>query len=169
MEKEKNIESKDLIVWWYSVWTAVATDFASKNDFERLVLVSPLSSRYDMSRKLFWFALQKILFLPDSYVTKDLVKKKQLVLGAEMLEADNQEHINQYLSGAIDQEKLDSTVRLWSNYKTDYKPLVDFAKEKKFPCGQHVWKGQRIIMRHNGPKNWHWLWVTRPGACLSRS
>lgn len=75
LKKEKNIESKDLIVWWYSVWTAVATDFASKNDFERLVLVSPLSSRYDMSRKLFWFALQKILFLPDSYVTKDLVKK----------------------------------------------------------------------------------------------
>ena len=75
LKKEKNIESNDLIVWWYSVWTALATDFASKNDFERLVLVSPLSSRYDMSRKLFWFALQKILFLPDSYVTKDLVKK----------------------------------------------------------------------------------------------
>jgi uncharacterized iron-regulated protein len=26
---------------------------------------------------------------------------------------------------------LDSTARLWPNYKTDYKPLVDFAKEKK--------------------------------------
>ncbi|MDD3793818.1 MAG: alpha/beta fold hydrolase [Candidatus Gracilibacteria bacterium] len=75
LQKEKNIESKDLIVWGYSVGTAVATDFASKNDFERLVLVSPLSSRYDMSRKLFGFALQKILFLSDSYVTKDLVKK----------------------------------------------------------------------------------------------
>lgn len=64
-------------------------------------------------------------------LTKDLAKKKQLVLGAEMLEADNQEQLNQYLSGVIDQEKLDSTARLWSNYKTDYKPLVDFAKEKK--------------------------------------
>ncbi|MEZ4981018.1 MAG: ChaN family lipoprotein [Saprospiraceae bacterium] len=25
--------------------------------------------------------------------------------------------------------ELDSTARLWSNYKTDYAPLVDFAKE----------------------------------------
>ena len=73
-----------------------------------------------------------VVHLLQFELTKDLSKKKQLVLGAEMLEADNQEHINQYLSGAIDQEKLDSTVRLWSNYKTDYKPLVDFAKEKKF-------------------------------------
>lgn len=75
LQNEKGIKNADLIVWWYSVWTAVATDFASKNDFERLILVSPLSSRYDMSRKLFWFALQKILFSKDSYVTKNLVKK----------------------------------------------------------------------------------------------
>lgn len=65
-------------------------------------------------------------------LTKDLAEKKQLVLGAEMLEADNQEQVNQYLSGAINQKKLDSTARLWHNYNTDYKPLVDFAKEKKF-------------------------------------
>lgn len=64
-------------------------------------------------------------------LTKDLAKKKKLVLGAEMIEADNQEQLNQYLSGVIDQEKLDSTARLWDNYKTDYKPLVDFAKDKK--------------------------------------
>lgn len=73
-----------------------------------------------------------IVHLLQFELTKDLAKKKQLVLGAEMLEADNQDQINQYLSGAIDQEKLDSTARLWSNYKTDYKPLVDLAKERKF-------------------------------------
>ena len=65
-------------------------------------------------------------------LTKDLAQKKQLVLGAEMLEADNQEQINQYLKGEINQKKLDSTARLWNNYKTDYKPLVDFAKVKNF-------------------------------------
>jgi uncharacterized iron-regulated protein len=65
-------------------------------------------------------------------LTKDLAEKTNLVLGAEMLEADNQEQINQYLRGEINQKKLDTTARLWNNYKTDYKPLVDFAKEKKF-------------------------------------
>ena len=64
--------------------------------------------------------------------TKDLAQKKDLVLGAEMLEADNQKQIDQYLKGEINQKQLDSSARLWKNYKTDYKPLVDFAKEKKF-------------------------------------
>ena len=48
-----------------------------------------------------------------------------------MIERDNQDELNSYLSGKINQKQLDSTARLWSNYKTDYKPLVDFAKEKK--------------------------------------
>ena len=66
-------------------------------------------------------------------LTKDLAEKKQLVLGAEMLEADNQKQLDQYLKGEINQKQLDSTARLWSNHKTDYKPLVDFAKENKLP------------------------------------
>ena len=64
-------------------------------------------------------------------LTKDIAAKKSIVQGAEMLEADNQKQVNQYLSGEIDQKKLDSTARLWPNYKTDYKLLVDFAKENK--------------------------------------
>ncbi len=64
-------------------------------------------------------------------LTKDVAENKTVVLGAEMLEADNQKQVNQYLNGAINQKKLDSTARLWPNYKTDYKPLVDFAKENK--------------------------------------
>jgi uncharacterized iron-regulated protein len=66
-------------------------------------------------------------------LTKDLAEKKPLVLGAEMLEADNQKQLDQYLKGEINQKQLDSTARLWPNYKTDYKPLVDFAKEKNLP------------------------------------
>lgn len=66
-------------------------------------------------------------------LTKDLAEKKNLVLGAEMIEADNQDELNQYLKGQIDQKAFDTLARLWNNHKTDYKPLVDFAKERKFP------------------------------------
>lgn len=66
-------------------------------------------------------------------LTKDLAEKKALILGAEMIETDNQVPLNQYLKGEINQKKLDSTARLWPNYKTDYKPLVDFAKERNIP------------------------------------
>ncbi len=65
-------------------------------------------------------------------LTKDLAEKKNLVLGAEMIEADNQKQLDQYLAGQINQKAFDTLARLWPNYKTDYKPLVDFAKEKKF-------------------------------------
>ncbi len=64
-------------------------------------------------------------------LTKDLAEQGKVVLGAEMLEADNQRQLDSYLNGEITQKQLDSTARLWPNYKTDYKPLVDYAKEKQ--------------------------------------
>lgn len=65
-------------------------------------------------------------------LAKDLAEKKKLTLGAEMFEADNQKQLDQYLKNDVEDAKIDSTARLWPNYKTDYKPLVDFAKEKNF-------------------------------------
>ena len=53
----------------------------------------------------------------------------KLILGAEMFEADNQMILNEYLLGKISNKSFESEMRLWPNYKTDYKPLVEFAKE----------------------------------------
>jgi len=72
-----------------------------------------------------------IIHLLELEFAKDLAAKKKLIMGAEMIETDNQPQLERYLRGEITQKQLDSTARLWSNYKTDYKPLVDFAKEKK--------------------------------------
>ena len=63
--------------------------------------------------------------------TQRMHGKHPISLGAEMLEADGQKQLDSYLSGEITQQELDSTSSLWMNYKTDYKPLVDFAKENK--------------------------------------
>ncbi len=63
--------------------------------------------------------------------TKDLHGRRALVLGAEMFEADNQESLDRYLRGEIDAKGLDTLARLWSNYKTDYAPLVNFARANK--------------------------------------
>lgn len=66
-------------------------------------------------------------------ITEALYEKKkgQLILGAEMFERDNQAQLDQYLSGKFDAKTLKDSARLWNNYATDYKPLVDFAKNKK--------------------------------------
>lgn len=52
-----------------------------------------------------------------------------LILGAEMFENDDQIKLNEYLSGIIPQKNFEEEAKLWKNYKTDYKPLVDFAKD----------------------------------------
>jgi uncharacterized iron-regulated protein len=62
-------------------------------------------------------------------VTKELKQSRDLVLGAEMFEADNQEPLDLYLAGKLSAKGLDSNARLWKNYPTDYAPLVNFAKQ----------------------------------------
>jgi uncharacterized iron-regulated protein len=62
-------------------------------------------------------------------VTSELANRRSLTLGAEMMEADDQDELNDYLQGTINYKELDSLARLWPNYKTDYAPLIDFAKE----------------------------------------
>ncbi len=68
-------------------------------------------------------------------VTADLyrVAGDRLVQGAEMFEADNQLLLDEYLSAAYEADKFEAEVKLWKNYKTDYKPLVEFAKKNKLP------------------------------------
>ncbi len=60
------------------------------------------------------------------------VKKDKLFFGAEMFENGNQLVLNEYLAGSYPEEKmLREVTQMWRNYKTDYKPLVDFAKDNK--------------------------------------
>ncbi|MDO6855072.1 ChaN family lipoprotein [Cellulophaga lytica] len=64
-------------------------------------------------------------------VTKDIHKNKTVTLGAEMLEADNQTQLTNYVNGVSDAKTLDTVARLWPNYNTDYAPLVNYAKKNK--------------------------------------
>ena len=66
-------------------------------------------------------------------ITKDLFESKQqdLVLAAEMFESDVQVILTEYLNGKISEKSFESEARIWPNYKTDYKPLVQFAKDNE--------------------------------------
>jgi len=66
-------------------------------------------------------------------LTTDLNENRELILGAEMLEADNQVILDAYLKDSISYKALDSLARLWPNHKTDYAPLVDYAKNSQLP------------------------------------
>lgn len=68
-------------------------------------------------------------------LTKDLYdrRKTQLVMGAEMFETDNQLAFAAYVAGQTTADELTGQVRLWPNYETDYRPIVDFARDNKIP------------------------------------
>ena len=58
------------------------------------------------------------------------LKGDKLVFGAEMFESPNQLVLNEYLAGFYPEKKMfPEMTQLWKNYNTDYKPLVEFAKD----------------------------------------
>ena len=60
------------------------------------------------------------------------IKGDKLFFGAEMFENPNQLVLNEYLAGFYPEKKMiPEMTQMWANYKTDYKPLVEFAKEKE--------------------------------------
>ena len=60
------------------------------------------------------------------------LKGKKLFFGAEMFESGNQLVLDEYLNGLYPEKKmLPEITQMWGNYQTDYKPLLEFAKENE--------------------------------------
>jgi len=59
------------------------------------------------------------------------MKGNNLMLGAEMFEADEQLILDEYVNGTITEKNFLEQARLWPNYATDYAPLVNFARNNK--------------------------------------
>lgn len=68
-------------------------------------------------------------------VAKALYEKhgENLIMGAEMYEADQQLIIDEYLSGAVKYRYFKDQARLWKNHETDYYPILNFCKENNVP------------------------------------
>ncbi|TVT38541.1 ChaN family lipoprotein [Hymenobacter setariae] len=67
-------------------------------------------------------------------VAKDLQRLKgpgKLVLGMEMFERDVQPLVAQYAAGTLPDTAFERQSRPWPNYATDYRPLLQFARQEK--------------------------------------
>ena len=51
------------------------------------------------------------------------------VLGAEMMEADDQLVLDEFLAGWVSDDKLKAAANLWPNHFTDYHPLLELARD----------------------------------------
>lgn len=65
-------------------------------------------------------------------IAKDVKKAgRDLSIGMEMFETDDQLIIDEYMNGLIDEKQFLNEAKFWDNYKTDYKPIVEFARSNK--------------------------------------
>ena len=64
-------------------------------------------------------------------IVRDLCEahKDKLTIGLEMLEADNQLILDEYLGGLISSDRFEEEARLWPNYFTDYAAVVGLGRE----------------------------------------
>lgn len=91
-----------------------------------------------------WLELQLVQSLYETH-------GEGLTLGAEMLEADNQLILDEYLRSDITQERFEAEARLWPNYSTDYYPIVFFAKENRIPVvATNVPRRYANVVKHKG-------------------
>jgi uncharacterized iron-regulated protein len=60
-------------------------------------------------------------------------RDRQIALSLEMFERDVQIVVDEYLNNLISENHFLLSSRPWGNYKTDYRPRVEFAKANKLP------------------------------------
>ena len=79
-------------------------------------------------------------------------KSQDLVLGAEMFESDDQLILDEYLSGKVRGKNFKEEAKLWHNYKTDYKPLIEFAKTNNLRfIATNIPRRYASMVFHQGP------------------
>ena len=57
----------------------------------------------------------------------------KLVLSLEMFERDVQPQLDAYLADSTDEASFLANSRPWGNYRTDYRPMLEFAKARHWP------------------------------------
>jgi len=60
-------------------------------------------------------------------------KRRPVALSLEMFERDVQTVVDEYTGGLIQERHFLASSRPWNNYQTDYRPLVEYAREHHLP------------------------------------
>jgi uncharacterized iron-regulated protein len=71
--------------------------------------------------------------LQAKFLQEFLRNVEDAAVSMEMFERDVQTVLDRYLAGEIDEEVFLQEARAWSNYQTDYRPLIEYSKEERLP------------------------------------
>ena len=65
---------------------------------------------------------------------ESLVRRRpDIAVSLEMFERDTQASLDAYLAGTLEEAAFLENSRPWAKYQTDYRPLVEIARERKWP------------------------------------
>lgn len=101
-------------------------------------------------------ALQDSLFR-HLYARADTATARPVALSLEMFDRDVQYILDEYRDGLINEENFLQSARPWRNYRSDYRPLVEFARAQDVP-----------VLAANAPRRYANL-VSRKGRAALRS
>ena len=80
-------------------------------------------------------------------------RNPEITLSLEHFERDVQPVVDQYLAGEIGEKVLEKDGRGWPNYKSSYRPLVEFAKNNELPViASEAPKSAVICVGRKGPE-----------------
>jgi uncharacterized iron-regulated protein len=75
----------------------------------------------------------ELLQRADERYSQAAGRKRSIALSLEMFERDVQTIVDEYLGGFITERHFLLSSRPWNNYETDYRPLVEYAREHHLP------------------------------------
>lgn len=126
---------------------SVSTDTASSP----YLVFRPDGSRTTMSELVETVLAHDVVFIGESHddsvthlVELEILRKtrerldsldadRTLVLAMEMFEQDVQTVVDEYLAGHIRERDFLAAARPWSNYQSDYRPLIEYARDHQLP------------------------------------
>jgi uncharacterized iron-regulated protein len=138
---------------FFSINLFANNSIITKNDGQTVDLNKIAS---DQSNVYFFGEFHDNSFLHQKEIDflKALYKKnKNIAISMEMFERDVQDKLNEYLAGKIKEKDFLKETRAWPNYKTDYKPIIEFAKKHNLPViAANIPRRYAAMMRKKGVK-----------------
>ncbi len=74
IKNTRGIVTENLIVFGHSIWSSIWSEFAYNNKIEKLILLSPLSSKYAVCKARYGIIFQKFLFMKNGFDTLSKIK-----------------------------------------------------------------------------------------------
>ncbi|MEZ4688172.1 MAG: ChaN family lipoprotein [Bacteroidia bacterium] len=94
-----------------------------------------------------WLELEVLMDLTEAK------GKKNIITGGEMFERHQVENLEAYLAGELDEETFLDSTKVWPNYKSDYRPVIEFCKAQGIPyIGTNIPRQYARMVARQGPE-----------------